>query len=45
MYLIRNSNSPTKKTVLQYKNITCSYRNLFAKDAIATAGKITASIY
>jgi hypothetical protein len=44
MYLIRNSNYPTKKTVLQYKkNITRCYRNVFAKDAIAAAGKRTAS--
>jgi hypothetical protein len=43
------SNYPTKKIkikiVQQYKNITHSYRNLFAEDAIATAGKITASVY
>jgi hypothetical protein len=46
MYLIRNSNYPTKKikTVLQYKNITRNYRNLFAKDAIGTARKMTTSV-
>jgi len=44
--LIRDSNYLTEKikSVQQYKNITRGYRNLFAKDVIATAGKITAGV-
>ena len=45
MYLIHNSNYPTKKmkAAPQYQTISRSYIHLLAKDAIAPAGKLTAN--